>query len=222
MAEYKVVEKFVSINGEGMKAGTLAVFIRFFGCNLRCSYCDTLWASSPDGPYDIMTEDDIVTYVKETGVHNVTLTGGEPLLRDNMDILLKKLSALPDIFIEIETNGSVDIRSYKSIAGNISFTLDYKLPYSGMEDKMFMPDFEAVDKNDTVKFVAAGKDDLDTMKEIVEKYNLANKTNVFISPVFGEIEPVTIVEYMIDNKLNSVKMQLQMHKFIWDPNQKGV
>ena len=79
-----------------------------------------------------------------------------------------------------------------------------------------------VDKNDTVKFVAAGKDDLDTMKEIVEKYNLANKTNVFISPVFGEIEPVTIVEYMIDNKLNSVKMQLQMHKFIWDPNQKGV
>ena len=139
-----------------------------------------------------------------------------------MDILLKKLSALPDIFIEIETNGSVDIRSYKSIAGNISFTLDYKLPYSGMEDKMFMPDFEVVDKNDTVKFVAAGKDDLDTMKEIVEKYNLANKTNVFISPVFGEIEPVTIVEYMIDNKLNSVKMQLQMHKFIWDPNQKGV
>ena len=87
----KVVEKFVSINGEGQRAGELAVFIRFKGCNLRCSYCDTMWANESDCTYEEMSPKEIHTYIKSTGVKNVTLTGGEPLLQKDMEELLKEL-----------------------------------------------------------------------------------------------------------------------------------
>ena len=93
MATYSVVEKFVSINGEGTKAGQLAVFVRFAGCNLDCNYCDTQWANKHDVKYDILTEFEIYDYIKSTGVVNVTLTGGEPLLRDNIENLLRILSS---------------------------------------------------------------------------------------------------------------------------------
>ena len=76
----RVAEKFISINGEGTRAGELAVFVRFTGCNLRCSYCDTMWANEPDCPYEEMIPEQICEYVRSTGIKNVTLTGGEPLL----------------------------------------------------------------------------------------------------------------------------------------------
>lgn len=91
--KYKVVEKFVSINGEGTCAGQLAVFIRFQGCNLNCSFCDTKWANEQDAPFTWMTEQEIYEYIKETGVVNVTLTGGEPLKREGISALLELLGA---------------------------------------------------------------------------------------------------------------------------------
>ena len=90
--DFKVAEKFVSINGEGTKAGQPAVFIRLAGCNLRCSYCDTMWANGFDAPHVKMTEEEIAGYVRSTGIKNVTLTGGEPLLAENVHILLAALS----------------------------------------------------------------------------------------------------------------------------------
>ena len=84
VADFEVVEKFVSINGEGQKAGQLAVFIRFKGCNLNCGYCDTKWANEPSASFESMNEDEIYDYIKATDVKNVSLTGGEPLLRDNI------------------------------------------------------------------------------------------------------------------------------------------
>ena len=84
----KVVEKFTSINGEGTRAGELAVFIRFKGCNLRCSYCDTMWANEPECPYKEETPEEILNYVLGTGIHNVTLTGGEPLLQKDIRDLI--------------------------------------------------------------------------------------------------------------------------------------
>ena len=89
MAEFHVVEKFVSINGEGTKAGQLAVFVRFKGCNLNCVYCDTKWANGETAGYNIMNEFEIYKYIKDTGVKNVTLTGGEPLYRDDIKTFLK-------------------------------------------------------------------------------------------------------------------------------------
>lgn len=222
MATYSVVEKFVSINGEGAKAGQLAVFVRFAGCNLACNYCDTMWANKKDVPFDTLTEFEIYDYIKSTGVTNVTLTGGEPLLRENIENLLRILSSDKSLYVEIETNGSVDILPFRDISDNISFTLDYKLPGSGMESEMNLDNYEDLRKEDTVKFVVSNRKDLDKTKEIIEEYGLLDKCKVYISPVFGRIEPAEIVDYMVEHKMNKVNMQLQLHKFIWDPDMKGV
>lgn len=222
MAEYKVVEKFVSINGEGTRAGELAVFIRMKGCNLDCEYCDTKWANEENASCEIMTEEDIRNYIRDTGVKNVTLTGGEPLFRKDMDVLIDYLLQDKDRVVEIETNGSVNIKEYARMKNRASFTMDYKLGASGMEEKMCLENFAYLDKRDTVKFVVGSQEDLKRAAEIIEKYALTGKVSVYFSPVFGAIEPEEIVDFMVQNRLNDVRMQLQMHKFIWDPEKRGV
>lgn len=222
MAKFEVVEKFVSINGEGQKAGQLAVFIRFKGCNLNCGYCDTKWANEPSAPFVEMTEDEIYDYIKSTHVKNITLTGGEPLLRNDIDILLKRLAADDSLNVEIETNGSVLIEPFAGIDKRPSFTLDYKLGGSGMERFMKTENYKYLQKCDTVKFVVSSVSDLERAAEIISEYELDKKCGVYLSAVFGKIEPADIVDFMIDKKLNDVNLQLQMHKFIWDPNKRGV
>ena len=197
MSKYEVVEKFVSINGEGTKAGQLAVFIRFKGCNLNCKYCDTKWANEQETPSQPMTEKEILDYVLSTGVKNVTLTGGEPLLREGIENVITVL-AENNLNIEIETN------------------------CSGMEAAMNLDNFNILSSNDTVKFVAGCREDLIKAKQIIEKYNLYGKCNIYISPVFGMIEPEEIVNFMKENVMNDVNMQIQLHKIIWSPDKKGV
>lgn len=220
--DFLVCERFVSINGEGRRAGELSVFVRFKGCGLRCTYCDTAWANDPDVPAERMTADDICAYVKSTGVENVTLTGGEPLMRPGMDELLSKLNAA-GFSVEVETNGAVDIRPYlRPGVRPDCFTLDYKLPGSGMEGAMLIENYEAVTSSDCVKFVAGSMADLKRAAEIIERFDLTNRCTVFISPVFGSIEPKDIVDFMAENKLNGVKLQIQLHKVIWSPETRGV
>ena len=134
MNNFKVVEKFISINGEGSKAGQLAAFIRFQGCNLNCSYCDSKYANSDDAKYSLMTEEEIINYLNENKIKNVTLTGGEPLLQKNIKSLIFELLKL-NYNVEIETNGSVNIKPFISDLRPI-FTLDYKTPSSLMENYM--------------------------------------------------------------------------------------
>lgn len=222
MSEYKVVERFVSINGEGALAGQLAVFIRFKGCNLNCGYCDTKWANVSDAPFELMTEVEIYEYIKSTDVKNVTLTGGEPLIQKDISVLLRKLAEDTSIHVEIETNGSISIKDFINIPNRPSFTLDYKLPESGMEESMRTDNYRFIDMRDTVKFVVSSLSDLDRACEVIELHSLDRVTNVYFSPVFGSIEPSKIVDYMIKHRLNGINIQLQMHKFIWDPNKRGV
>ncbi len=219
---YKVVEKFVSINGEGRRAGQLAVFIRFKGCNLNCSYCDTRWANEKNASYASMTGEDIYNYIKETRVRNCTLTGGEPLLQDNIGELLKLLAQDKALRTEIETNGSIDLKPFADIENRPSFTMDYKQPSSGMEGQMCLSNFELLKENDTVKFVSGCREDLERAKEIIEKYKLTERCGVILSPVYGAIEPSHMVEFLIENNMNDVNIQLQLHKFIWDKDTRGV
>ena len=100
--------------------------------------------------------------------------------------------------------------------------MDYKLPSSGMEKHMCLENFEILKKKDTVKFVSGSIEDLKKALEIIRKYDLSRRCHVYISPVFGSIEPAKIVDFMVENKLNDVNLQLQLHKFIWDPNMRGV
>jgi len=222
MAVYKVVEKFVSINGEGVLAGQLAVCIRFQGCNLNCSYCDTTWANQESTVCTEMNEQEIYDYIKETGVKNVTLTGGEPLLNYEILELLRVLAADMNLKIEIETNGSMDLSRFAKVSDRVSFTMDYKLPGSGMESQMLVTNFDILTKKDTVKFVAGSVEDLDCAREIMKKHQLLDRCHVYLSTVFGKIELKDVVNYMIENKMNGVTLQLQMHKFIWKPNKRGV
>lgn len=219
---FKVVEKFISINGEGRLCGQLSVFIRFAGCNLNCSYCDTTWANEKDVPYELMSAYDIHEYIKSTGVKNATLTGGEPLLQEGVIELLEVLSRDKELNIEIETNGSVLLNKFANIENSPSFTMDYKLPSSNMEEKMAVENFNYLSKKDTVKFVSGSTKDLEKAKYIIDKYNLVDKASVYISPVFEEIQMEDIVEFMKDNKMNGVNLQVQLHKIIWEPSKKGV
>ena len=218
---FKVVEIFESINGEGMRAGELAVFVRMKGCNLSCNYCDTMWANEADCEFEEMTADRIVERVKKSGIKNVTLTGGEPLLQKDADKLLKLFSDEKDIRVEIETNGSVNLSPFLKYE-NTSFTMDYKLPESDMEKYMDLENFKILRKKDTLKFVASSVNDLKKAKDIIEKNDLIDRENIIFSPVFGKIELTDIVDFLKDNKLNDVRMQLQMHKFIWAPDERGV
>lgn len=218
---YPVVEKFVSINGEGSRAGELAVFVRFRKCNLNCSYCDTKWANGEDAKAEVMSAEEIAGYVRNTGVKNITLTGGEPLLQSDIYNLIKILTEQGNS-VEIETNGSISIAELSQQECRPLFTLDYKLPDSCMEHAMLTENYKYLDKNDVVKFVAGSKSDLEKALQIIKKFNLTEKCHVYISPVFDRINPVEIVDFMAENRLNNVKLQLQLHKFIWKPDERGV
>lgn len=222
MEGYKVVEHFVSINGEAQAAGELACFIRFAGCNLNCSYCDTKWANTDTVSYQIMRAEEICDHIRATGVKNVTLTGGEPLIQNNIDRLLMMLAQDTSLRVEIETNGSVDIKPFKDIDDRLVFTLDYKLPGSGMENHMLTDNYAWLTKKDAVKFVISDASDMDRARDIIAQYGLEDKTTVYWSSAFDRISPADIVEYMKKYRMNGIRLQLQLHKYIWEPDRKGV
>lgn len=218
----RVVEQFLSINGEGTQAGELAVFVRFQGCNLRCSYCDTQWANEPDCAFEERTPEEIDRSVRAYGVRNVTLTGGEPLLQKEMDRLLDLLLRDGALRVEIETNGAVDLTPFCALEHRPVFTMDYKLPSSGMEQAMQTENFVLLEEQDTVKFVCGSETDLERARAVIEEHQLTRRCHVYLSPVFGAIDGADMVAYMARHRMNGVRLQLQLHKFIWDPEKRGV
>ena len=231
-----VAERFVSVNGEGRAAGKLAAFIRFTGCNLVCSYCDTMWANAPAAAdrAERVSVADLVAWTCETRVECVTLTGGEPALQPVLPSLVCALLAEPGplergLRVEIETNGAADLRELAqlreagaSLPGNLTFTVDWKLPSSGMEDRMLRENFALLDARDTVKFVCGGEGDLRRMLEVSRELGLPNRVPVYLSPVFGRLDPARIVDFMQENNLTWATAQLQLHKIIWPGVEKGV
>ena len=217
----KVNEIFKSIDGEGLRTGELTTFIRLAGCNLRCSYCDTCYALKNSNGTE-MSVDEIVKRAKKYDYRNITLTGGEPLIHKDVESLISKLCE-NGFYVNIETNGSVPIDKY-ILNKNILITMDYKLPSSGVEKNMNLNNLEKLRKNDVLKFVI-GKGDFDKVKQVIEKYSI--KSYIYLSPVFGEIEPFEIVDFMkimhtqgIDT--SKMRVQVQLHKIIWNPNERGV
>lgn len=231
-----VAERFVSVNGEGRAAGKLAAFIRFTGCNLACSYCDTMWANAPVAAdrAERVSVADLVAWARETRVECITLTGGEPVLQPELPRLVRALLAEPGplgrgLRVEIETNGAADLcelaslrEECASLPGSLTFTADWKLPASGMEDRMLRENFALLDARDTVKFVCGGEGDLVRMLEVSRELGLPNRVPVYLSPVFGRLDPARIVDFMQDNNLTWATAQLQLHKIIWPGVEKGV
>lgn len=214
-----IVEKFISINGEGRYAGELAVFIRFPGCNLRCSYCDTMWANEKDCETLEVTIEELLTFVIDSGTKHVTITGGEPLLQPTVFQLCKALYE-QHLLIEIETNGSVDLSPFLEDIPFVSFTMDYKMPSSHMEEHMHLPNLALLRPSDTLKLVSGSTKDLEKALELIP---LVDKDlPIYLSPIFGEIEPCEMVDFIVTHQLSRLKLQLQLHKFIWPPEARGV
>ena len=215
----KIVEKFISVDGEGPTAGGLSVFIRLAGCNLRCIWCDTCYAQDYNSHTEELSVEEIVDYVRSTKIEHVTLTGGEPLIHTDVKNLLTELAKIVEV--HVETNGSVDISEYR-VSEKVHFVVDYKLPESGMENTMCLKNLANVTKHDAYKFVISSESDAYKALQIIKENNLINTTQVYLSCVFENFTPENLVEIMKKEKLNGVKLQLQMHKFIWDKNKRGV
>ncbi len=233
---FPVVEKFVSVNGEGLAAGRLAAFIRFAGCNLWCTYCDTRWANHPLVEVEGWSVPDLVAWVAETGVSCVTLTGGEPLLQPYLPDLVQALLTVDDprpLRVEIETNGARDLApmadlrraaAEAGLPGELAFTVDWKTPGAGeaVSAAMIRENYRLLDGRDAVKFVVGSEDDLDFARERADEEALWDRCTVLLSPVWGAIEPATIVRYMEEHGLDRARLHLQLHKVIWPPEMRGV
>lgn len=223
MTSLNVVEIFHSIEGEGIRTGMPVTFIRLAGCNLRCLYCDTTYAQNiTDG--ELISIDEIVKRVRFKAV---TITGGEPLLHENPVIeLINKLNK-EGHYVNIETNGSISILPFvlPVRSGRGFFTVDYKCPCSGMQDKMVEENFSIMDENDVLKFVVSSEEDLLTIRNFLSSFpNFKGK--IFISPCFGKID----LKYLVDEikllKLKfsrfDIRFQIQLHKIVWNPEERGV
>lgn len=216
----KVVEIFKSIDGEGIRAGLPVTFIRLYGCNFRCSYCDTPYSYDTE-EYREMSIPEILDEVEHLGLDRITLTGGEPLIHDNVIELTKEL-LLRDFEVNIETNGSVDLHCLDEFQcyQNLIITMDWKSISSGMSDKMLTSNLSWLGDKDVLKFVVGNEEDLQQMKSIV--LNNTIFANIFVSPIFNNIEPKYIVEYILKNNLDDVRVQVQLHKIIWPADMRGV
>ena len=210
----KINEIFKSIQGESTHMGVPCTFIRLTYCNLRCSYCDTEYAFHEGKDMEIS---EIVDKVKSMNTQLVEITGGEPMLQENvihlMNILLKdKYNVL------LETSGAI---SLKDVPKEIKKIVDFKCPSSNMKDKNLWSILEELVPHDEIKFVIGDYNDYKWVKEKIKKYSLDKKWTVLVSPVFNKIELKELADWILRDNLN-VRLQLQMHKYIWDPETRAV
>jgi len=210
----KVNEIYYSIQGESSKAGLPCVFVRLTYCNLRCSYCDTEYAFYEGADLSI---DSIIEQIKKYNCNLVELTGGEPLFQSESIELMNRLC--DDGFeVMLETGGSLPI---KDVNQQVMIILDLKCPSSNMMKKNLYENLQYIKPTDEIKFVMGTREDYEWSKEIIKKYNLEGKCGLLVSVVFGSLEPLKLVEWILEDNLK-IRFQLQMHKFIWEPNTKGV
>ncbi len=210
----KVCEIFTGIQGESSYAGLPCTFIRLAGCNLRCSYCDTVYAYEEGTE---LTEDEIINKVKAAGTNTVEITGGEPLLQGDVLNLIKSLLD-EGCTVLVETNGSQDI---KGIDKRAVIILDIKTPGSKMSEKMRLSNLTYLKPADELKFVITDRRDYDWSKNFIIEHGLSGKCKILFSPVFGNVEPADLSTWIISDRLD-VRLNLQLHKYIYGPDARGV
>lgn len=216
--KYNVVEIFKSIEGEGKRTGYPSVFVRLAGCNLRCSYCDTIYAQRFADAASSYNEQELMDEISEYNCKRVTITGGEPLLHDLQPLL--ELLHKAKYEVNIETNGAVPL--YKKRLSGIFYTIDYKCGTSGESNKMLMDNYKHLNAKDVIKFVVGSKEDFNDVDQVLDYCKkIKCQAKVYISPVWGAIEPAELVEYAKKSPHN-ICVQVQLHKIIWDKDKRGV
>lgn len=210
-----LIELFESVQGETSFSGLPTTFIRLAACNLRCTWCDTTYSF---GRGESRSVEEILAAVRTFGHRHVCVTGGEPLLQQAVYPLLTQLCN-EDFKVSIETGGSL---STKMIDPRVKVILDIKCPGSGMEQKNHWENLPRLRQSDEVKFVLADRDDYLYAKDICTSNQLFDLVQeVLFSPVFDKLNPQELVRWILDDKLR-VRLNLQVHKFIWSPSTKGV
>jgi 7-carboxy-7-deazaguanine synthase len=211
----KINEIYQSIQGESSWAGWRCVFVRLTACDLRCNYCDTEYAFYEGRK---RTLDDIMAEVLSFDCTLVEVTGGEPLLQRNVLPLMTMLCNAEKTVL-IETSGAHDISPIDPRTHRI---MDLKTPGSGECARNLWSNIAHLTRRDEVKFVIGSREDYEWSRERLREHHLDERCGcVLFSPIFGRIEPRAIVDWILEDRL-PVRFQLQMHKFIWDPRQKGV
>lgn len=214
MPTLKVNEIFLSIQGESSWAGLACAFVRLTGCPLRCRWCDTAYAYE-QGRETPLAE--VVARVQALGSGLVEVTGGEPLAQAATPALVGALAEAGRTVL-VETSGALDIGALDRRARVI---MDVKCPSSGMSGRMHWPNLGKLRPHDEVKFVLADRADYEYARAVVTARGLAGRVGLLLSPVMGMIEPRQVVEWMLADRLPA-RFQLQMHKYIWPPEARGV
>ena len=210
----KINEIYYSIQGESTHIGRPCIFIRLTYCNLRCSYCDTEYAFY-DGKK--MEVDDILKKISQWDCNLVEVTGGEPLFQEDCIELLQKI-VKRKYEVMLETGGSLSI---SKVPDEVIKIVDFKCPSSGMEKKNLWDIVNDLHPHDEVKFVIGDRKDFEWAKSKIEEHRLEEKCSLIFSPTYEEIDPQKVAEWILAENL-PVRMQIQMHKIIWDSKQQGV
>ena len=214
----KIYETFSSIQGESTHAGIPCFFIRLAQCNLRCSYCDTKRAQTLQDSREIPVAD-LLKQAHDSGLKLVEITGGEPMLQSEGVCSLAEGLIRNDHTVMIETNGSCDLSCLPEPVIRI---IDWKTPSSGEDGRMFLPNFSSLRPCDEVKFVLSDENDYRFAMEKITQYHLAEQTpNLLFSPVYGALAGADLVQWMLRDHAPA-RLNLQIHKYIWDPNREGV
>ena len=210
-----VNEIFHSIQGESTHAGRPCVFVRLTACDLRCSWCDTPYAFTEGQK---MSVDDVVARVREYHCDVVEITGGEPLLQKEVYPLMERLLH-EGRTVMLETGGHL---SAEQVPPGVVRVIDVKCPGSGEADRMHWPNLERLRSTDEIKFVIKDRADYDYARGVVEKHDLiARCAAVLFSPVHGVLDAKQLAEWILADRI-AVRLQLQAHKYIWDPQTRGV
>jgi 7-carboxy-7-deazaguanine synthase len=210
-----VNEIFHSIQGESSHAGRPCVFVRLTACDLRCSWCDTPYAFHEGRK---MSVDDVVAAVDEVGCELVEITGGEPLLQEDVYPLMDRLLAAGRR-VMLETGGH---RSIDRVPPAVVKIVDVKCPASGEAAKNDWENLNRLAAHDEVKFVLQDRADYEFAREVIARYELPTRAAaVLMSPVHGVLDPKTLSEWILADRL-AVRLQLQLHKYIWSPTTRGV
>jgi len=208
-------EIFYSVQGESSYAGRPCVFVRLTACDLRCSWCDTTYAFYEGGKQAI---EQVLEQVDRIDCPLVEVTGGEPLLQEDVYALMQGLLDRGRTVL-LETGGH---RSTARVPGQVVTILDVKCPGSGEAEKMDWSNLHRLRPHDEVKFVIRDRADYEYARDVIARHNLAHRAAaIHLSPVHDVMHPRTLSEWVLADHL-PVRMQLQLHKFIWDPSTRGV
>lgn len=216
MSDLMITEIIDTIQGESSYAGYPCTIIRLWGCNLRCSWCDTKYSYQDKATKMNITN--IMKKIKLIGNQIVEITGGEPLIQEKTPILINELIN-KNYIVLLETNGTV---SLKNINPKTHIIIDIKCPDSKMSNKNLWENLNYLKPSDEIKFVIASKKDFDWAIQLIKKYKLEKKHNILLSPVFNKIKSKTLALWIIKSKLKNTRLNLQIHKYIWGTNTRGV